>query len=98
MWRRLEGQLLTASFLLDKTVIKQLQLESVWIVSLGLSKAFDRIRWPTLWVALREQGVPEHLVGFLANAYAEQSGEVLGEWPSDKNFLEKFLPAVGKVG
>ena len=42
--------------------------------SLDLLKAFDRVHWPTLWEALREQGVPEHLVWLLENAYDEQLG------------------------
>ena len=59
---------------------------AVWIVSLDLSKAFDRIHWPTLWVALREPGVPEHLVRLLENAYAEQFGGVMGEWGKSRSF------------
>ena len=58
----------------------------MWIVSLDLFKAFDRIYWPTLWVALREQGVPEHLVSLLENAYAEQMREVMGEWGKSRRF------------
>ena len=81
--RRLEEHLLTANLLLDKTAAAGI---AVWIVSLDLSKAFDRIHWPTLWVALREQGVPEHLVWLLENAYAEQIGEVMGEWGKSRRF------------
>ena len=81
--RRLEEHLLTANLLLDKTAAAGI---AVWIVSLDLSKAFDRTHWPTLWVALREQGVPEHLVWLLANAYAEQIGEVMGKWGKSRRF------------
>ena len=77
--RNLEEHLLTANLLLDKTAAAGI---TVWIVSLDLSKAFDRIHWPTLWVTLREQGVPEHL----AWLYAEQIGEVMGEWGKNRRF------------
>ena len=55
--RRLEEHLLTANLLLDKAAAAGI---TVWIVSLDLSKAFDRAHWLTLWEALREQGVPKH--------------------------------------
>ena len=35
---------------------------------------------------LREQGVPEHLVWLLENAYDEQFGEVMGEWGKSRSF------------
>ena len=57
-----------------------------WANSRRKVVAFDRIHWPTLWVALREQGVPEHLVCLLENAYAEQIGEVMGEWGQSRRF------------
>ena len=79
----MEEHLLIANLLLDKTAAAGI---TVWIVSLDLSKAFDRIHWPTLSVALREQGVPEHLVLLLENAYAEQIGEVMGEWGKSPRF------------
>ena len=80
---RLEEHLLTANLLLDKAAAAGI---TVWIVSLDLSKAFDRVHWPTLWVALREQGVPEHLVWLLENAYDEQLGEVMGKWGKSRSF------------
>ena len=81
--RRLEEHLLTANLLLDKAAAAGI---TVWTVSLDLSKAFDRVHWPTLWEALREQGVPEHLVWLLENAYDEQLGEVMGEWGKSRSF------------
>ena len=51
-------------------------LEGIWDTSLAMSA---RVHWPTLWEALREQGVPEHLVWLLENGYDEQLGEVMGE-------------------
>ena len=50
--RRLEEHLLTANFLLDEAAAAGI---TVWIVGLGLSKAFDRVHSPTLSGALREQ-------------------------------------------
>ena len=81
--RRLEEHLLTANLLLDKAAAAGI---TVWIVSLEWSKAFDCVHWPTLCKALREQGVPEHLVWLLENAYDEQLGEVMGEWGKSRSF------------
>ena len=81
--RRLEEHLLTANLLLDKAAAAGI---TVWTVSLDSSKAFDRVHWPTLWEALGEQGVPEHLVWLLENACDEQLGEVMGEWGKSRSF------------
>ena len=51
----------------------------VWIVSLDLSKAFDRANWDALWLALHDHGISEHLVWILQFIYSNQSGEVQGE-------------------
>ena len=50
---------------------------------------FDRVRWPTMWVALGEQGVPEHFVRLLVSAYDEQLGEVMGEWGKNGSFPQQ---------
>ena len=81
--RRLEEHLLTANLLQDKAAAARI---TVWIVSLDLSNTFDRVHWPTLWVALREQRVPEHLVWLLHNAHDEQLDEVMGEWGESRSF------------
>ena len=52
--RRLEERLVTANLMLDKT-------DAVGIISLDLSKAFDRVHWPALWRALVDEGIPDHL-------------------------------------
>ena len=44
--RRMEGHLLTANMVIDKTLLANTPL---WIVSLDLSKAFDRVDWKSLW-------------------------------------------------
>ena len=43
--RRLEEHLLTANLLLDKAAAAGI---TVWIVSVDLSRAFDRVHWSTL--------------------------------------------------
>ena len=75
--------LLTANLLQDKAAAARI---TVWIVSLDLPNTFDRVHWPTLWVALREQRVPEHLVWLLHNAHDEQLDEVMGEWGESRSF------------
>ena len=50
----------------------------VWIISLDLSKAFDRVRWPALWKALVDEAIPDHLVWILQCAYCRQRGEIQG--------------------
>ena len=50
----------------------------LWMVSLDLRKAFDRIKFRPLFVALREQGVPEAYVQLLAALYEKQKGSVNG--------------------
>lgn len=55
---------------------------AVWIISLGLSKVFDRVRWPALWTASVDEGMLVHLVHLvwtLQYAYFAQCGEVMGD-------------------
>ena len=54
---RLEEHLLAANLFLDKATARGIP---VWLVSLDLSKVFDRVHWPTLWNALRAQGISDH--------------------------------------
>ena len=58
----------------------------VWILSLDLSKAFDRVSWPALWQALRGSGLSHHMVWLLQQLYADQHGQALGEWGRSKEF------------
>ena len=60
--RRLEEHLVTANLVLDKADAVGI---AVWIISLDLSKAFDRVHWPALWTALVDEGIRVHLVWIL---------------------------------
>ena len=51
----------------------------VWVISLDLSKAFDRVDWNKLWVALLDHGVSEHIVWIIQCLYFSQRGCVRGE-------------------
>ena len=42
-----------------------IQRQPLWIVSLDLSKAFDRVHWGSLWQALRQHEVSDHMVWIL---------------------------------
>ena len=74
--RRIEEHLLTACLVIEKTLAANIP---IWLVSLDLSKAFDRIRWPSLWQALEAHGVSKHLVWLLQALYHGQEGQVLGD-------------------
>ena len=47
--RRIEEHLVTANYVFDKTMLLGTPL---WLISLDLSKAFDRFDWQTMWRAL----------------------------------------------
>ena len=53
----------------------------LWMVSLDMRKAFDRIEFIPLFDALRQQHVPESYIALLAVLYSNQCGIVNG---SDK--------------
>ena len=50
----------------------------LWLTSLDLRKAFDRTQFGPLFVALRDQGVPEAYVQLLGLLYTNQKGIVNG--------------------
>ena len=52
----------------------------------GSFKAFDRVHWPTLWNALRAQGISDNMIWMLSKLYEGQSGEVRGKCGSSRNF------------
>ena len=55
----------------------------LWLASLDLSKAFDRLEWGQLFYALELQGVPQNYRHLLAALYSDQKGTIpkLGEFP-----------------
>ena len=81
--RRLEEHLLTANLFLDKTLAANMP---VWIVSLDLSKAFDRVDWGALWSALSEHGVSSHMLWKIENLDFNQHGEVTGQGGNSRAF------------
>ena len=58
----------------------------VWVVSLDLSKAFDRVHWPALWKGLLEQGISEHMIWMISKLYDGQFGEVIGSTGRSRKF------------
>ena len=50
----------------------------LWMISLHLRKAFDRIEYVPLFEALRDQGGPEPYVQLLMALYQDQKGIVNG--------------------
>ena len=81
--RRLEEHLLTANLFLDKTLAANMP---VWILGLDLSKAFDRVDWGALWLALSEHGVSSHMLWIIQNLYFDQHGEVTGQGGNSRAF------------
>ena len=51
----------------------------VWIISIDLQKAFDRIEYKALFSALAEQGVDDSYLSLLQRLYSNQSGNVANE-------------------
>ena len=50
----------------------------IWMASLDLRKAFDRIEYHALFDALREQGVGDNYLALLASMYSNQTGCIRG--------------------
>ena len=81
--RRMEKHLLTANLVVDKSRASNVPL---WILSLDLSKAFDRIDWGALWQALRAQGVSAQIIWILQCMYFGQHGVVMSSVDCSKEF------------
>jgi hypothetical protein len=75
--RRMEEHVLTTNLMLDKS--KRFNLPLL-IVSLDLSKAFDRVHWPAPSRALRRQGVSYHLAWLLETLYEDHLCQVMGQF------------------
>ena len=71
--RRIEEHLLTTNLVLDTTLALDVP---VWIVSLDLSKAFDKVKWENFWEALSEHGVSDHMLWVLQCIYDGQMGRI----------------------
>ena len=71
--RRIEEHLLTANVCLQKTLAANAPL---CIISLDLSKAFEKIDWNAIWTELGEHGISEHLLWILQCVYCGQRGVV----------------------
>ena len=81
--RRLEEHLVTANLVLDKADAVGIP---VWIISLDLSKAFDRVHWPALWTALVDEGIPVHLVWILQCTGLQRSHHKHNHKKRDKRY------------
>ena len=52
---------------------------NVYLCFIDYATAFDCVDHNTLWKALREMGIPDHLTCLLRNLYAVQEATVLSE-------------------
>ena len=68
---RLEPHLVFANLLVDNFLAIN---KFVWVISLDLSKAFDKVDWNKLWVALVDEGVSEHIAWIMHRLYFSQRG------------------------
>ena len=71
--RRIEEHLLTTNLVLDKTLALDVP---VWVVSLNLSKAFDKVKWENLWETLTEHGVSDHMLWGLQRIHYGQTRRI----------------------
>ena len=81
--KRIEEHLLTFNVILDKTLEMD---QPLWLISLDLSKAFDRVNWESLWQAVGDHGVSQHLVWILQVLYYQQRGTIVGSMENSFEF------------
>ena len=81
--RRIEEHLVTANYVFDTSMLMGTPL---WLISLDLSKVFDRVDWQALWTALETHGVSQHLVWILRSLYDNQRGRVLTDNGESREF------------
>ena len=72
---RIEEHLLTANLVIAKTLATG---KPAWIVSSDLSQVFDRVRGGSLWQALRQHDVSDHMVWILHCLHQDQVGTMRG--------------------
>ena len=72
----------------------------MWIVSLDLSRAFDRAHWPALWTPLFEQGVPQHLIWILQRVHYGQHCEIVSDFGQNESTVILCCPGIcyAKIG
>ena len=64
---------------LENVIGKSIEFEiPLWMASLDMRKAFDRIEFVPIFNVLREQGVPESYIALLTSLYTNQVGSVNG--------------------
>ena len=64
-----------ALFILEAVISKSIDKHApLWFASLDLRKAFDRVEWPHLFNALREQGVSNDYISLIGLLYSGQIG------------------------
>ena len=80
--RRIEEHLVT-NYVFDKTMLLGTPL---WLNSLDLSKAFDRVDWQAMWRALETHGVSQHLIWILQLLYDNQRGQVITDTAENREF------------
>ena len=71
--RRIEKHLLTTNLVLDQTLALDVP---VWVVSSDLPKAFDKVKWESLWGAFSKHGVSDHMLLRLPSIYCGQVGRI----------------------
>ena len=81
--RRVEEHLVTTQLVFDKLLRANVP---IWIISLDLSKAFDRVHWPALWRALSQQGLSNHLIWILQNLYRNQERQHFADDVCSRSF------------
>ena len=60
--------------------------QPLWIISLDLSKAFDRVNCESLWQAVGDHGVSQHPVWILQVLYYQQRGTIVGSMENSFEF------------
>ena len=81
-WIPIKKRLLTLNVILDQTLAMD---QPLWIISVDLSKAFDRVNWELLWQAVGDHGISPDVVWLLQNIYFQLVGKLLDHRKSVSN-------------